>query len=86
MIELVPYLLLLVWPAPDQPGGLRIERVPEVYADAAACEAAAIAQVAAVRGGNAAHRCLPLPPREEFDRLFKQLDRRGPAASPERRP
>ena len=76
MIELVPYMLMLAWAAPGQPGGVEIERVAEVFADQAACELAAKAHVAAATAKNASHMCMPLPSREEFDRLFAELDAR----------
>ena len=76
MIELVPYMLMLAWAAPCQPGGVEIERVAEVFASQQACEAAAAAHVAATRRSAVTHKCLALPSREEFDRLFAELDAR----------
>ena len=79
MIELVPYMLMLAWAAPGEPGRIQIERVPEVYASAADCEKAAVAHVAAARREGLTHTCLAIPPRDEFDRLFAELDARADA-------
>ncbi len=76
MIELVPYMLMLAWAAPGQPRGVEIDRVAEVFASQDACEKAAPAYVAAARREGVTHKCLAIPAREEFDRLFAELDAR----------
>lgn len=76
MIELAPFMLMLAWAAPGEPGRIEVERVAEVFASEADCEKAAVAHVAAARRDGVSHRCLPIPPRAEFDRLFADLDAR----------
>ncbi|MDM7957355.1 hypothetical protein [Blastomonas sp.] len=84
MIELIPYMLMLVWPAPDQPGGFEIERVASLFASEADCDQAAAQLVADASGRAMAHRCLPVPNTTEYDRLFAQIDAKRSAPSPER--
>lgn len=84
MIELVPYMLMLVWAAPDQPGGFEIERVASLFASEADCDQAAAQLVAEASGKAMAHRCLPVPKTGEYDRLFAQIDSDRSAATPER--
>ncbi len=84
MIELVPYMLMLVWAEPDQPGGFEIERVASLFASAADCDKAASELVADASGKPMAHRCLPVPQTGEYDRLFAQIDASGIPTYPER--
>ncbi|PXW77627.1 hypothetical protein C7451_104122 [Blastomonas natatoria] len=74
MIELIPYLLVLVWPVPDQPGRVEIERVRQLFASAQDCERAALAQRQGPRGAPTGHQCFAMPGSEEYDRLFAQTD------------
>lgn len=86
MIELVPYMLMLAWLVPGQPGGpdqIQIDRVAEVFASLGDCEKAAVVRLAAVHRDGVSHKCLPIPARDEFDRLFQELDAQGPGTPPE---
>ncbi|WP_017671850.1 hypothetical protein [Blastomonas sp. AAP53] len=76
MIELVPYMLMLAWASPGEPGRIQIERVAQVFASQADCEKAAAVHVAAARREGVTHRCMAIPARDEFDRLFAELDAR----------
>lgn len=79
MIELVPYMLMLVLGAPGQPGEVTIERVNRLYASEAECKAAGIDRMA---GSDriTAWQCMAVPDRKEFDRLFERLEREQRAA------
>lgn len=74
MIELIPYMLILAWSVPGQPGRVEVERVNQLFASAEACERAATGFVAATRHRGVTHVCMPVPGPEEFDTLFRQLD------------
>lgn len=74
MIELIPFMLVLVWPVPDRPGGVEIERVRQLFASAEHCERAALAQRQGPRGAPIGHQCFAMPGSEEYDRLFAQMD------------
>jgi hypothetical protein len=80
MIELVPFMLLLAWVSPGPPGRIEVERVAEVFASEADCEKAAAAYVAAARRDGLSHKCLAIPARDEFDRLFAEIDERAAAS------
>ena len=74
MIELIPYMLILAWSVPGQPGRVEVERVNQLFASAEACERAATGFVAATQHSGVSHVCMPVPGAEEFDTLFRQLD------------
>ncbi|MBY0619380.1 hypothetical protein [Sphingomonas ursincola] len=74
MIELIPYMLILAWSVPGQPGRVEVERVNQLFADAEQCERAATGFVASLRRDGVTHVCMPVPGSEEFDTLFRQLD------------
>jgi hypothetical protein len=74
MVELIPYMLILAWSVPGQPGRVEVERVNQLFASAEACERAATGFVAATRHSGVSHVCMPVPGAEEFDTLFRQLD------------
>lgn len=74
MIELIPFMLILVWPVPGQPDGMEIERVRQLFASAEHCERAALAERQGPRGAPITHQCFAMPGSEEYDRLFAQMD------------
>lgn len=79
MIELVPYMLMLVLGAPGQPGGVTVERVARLYASEAECKAAGADRIAGSDRVRA-WQCLAVPDRKEFDRLFERIEREQRAA------
>ena len=74
MIELVPYMLILAWSEPGQPGRVEVERVNQLFASAEQCERMATGFLTSSGREGVTHACLPVPGSEEFDTLFGQLD------------
>jgi hypothetical protein len=79
MIDLTPFLLLLVFGSPG--AQLTAERVPGLYASEAECIAEGTRAVAAIKATTpVSFVCIALPPREEFDALLNRLE--GEAENP----
>ncbi|PLK24984.1 hypothetical protein C0V72_02950 [Porphyrobacter sp. TH134] len=81
MIEIIPWMLVLVWWDPKEPGRFEVQREPHLYADEATCQLYGNERVAGVKMYDYEHgyvkvtyKCLPVPKSEEFDRLYADID------------
>lgn len=84
MIEVLPYILVILGWHPDKPGEISFERPEIVFTSVERCEESG-AQMAtrmteSARDKSGAiyqHRCMAFPSREELDAAFEQLRQRG---------
>lgn len=84
MIEFAPFMLILLWWHPDEPGQFRIERFDRLYAAEADCRSAGKAEEARVDsqerkhlGGKLTSFCLPMPSNSEVQEAFNIMTRRN---------
>lgn len=80
MMELIPWMLVMVWFHPIDSDPIQIERVPMLYFDEAECRAAGARRIAEVDAQTAEHNgvkpaysCFQVPEPQEYDRVFSQL-------------
>jgi hypothetical protein len=81
MIELVPWMLILVWWHPDEPGKFEIERQPHLFASEDECRMQGANRVAGVdmyqiehAGMKVTYHCTKVPGSAEYDALFAEID------------
>ena len=81
MIELVPWMLILVWWHPDHPGKFEIERQPRLFASEDECRMDGENRAAGVEmyhlehnGMKVTYHCTPVPGSAEYDVLFAEID------------
>lgn len=81
MIELVPWMLILVWWHPDEPGQFEVRREPHLFASADDCRIAGENRVAGTdmyhlehAGMKVTYHCTTVPGSAEYDALFAQID------------
>lgn len=82
MVEIVPYMLVILGWLPAQPGEIDLQRPQILFADRVECEKAGsqiarlMTQAAASRSGAIyQHRCIEVPGPDEFQTMMK--DRQG---------
>lgn len=82
MIEFIPYMLIILWWHPDEPGAFELERWDGLFASEQECRAAGIDREAGVEmyslehhGAKAKHFCLPMPSDDEVGRAFDALSK-----------
>lgn len=82
MIELVPWMLILVWWHPDEPGRFELRREPYLFASEDACRIAGANRVAGSEmyqleyaGLKATYHCTTVPGSAEYDALFAEIDK-----------
>jgi hypothetical protein len=81
VIDIIPWMLVLVWWHPDEPGRFAIRREPHLFADEATCRLYGNEWVAGVRMYameygyvKVDYACMPVPSAEEFDNLYAELE------------
>ncbi len=81
MIEIVPWMLILVWWHPDEPGEFRVRREPHLFADEEQCQLHGANRVAGVEmyhlehvGAKVTYHCTKVPGSAEFDTLIADID------------
>jgi hypothetical protein len=81
MIELVPWMLILVWWHPDEPGKFDIRREPHLFASEAECRAQGANRVSGTAmyhlehgGAKVTYHCTKVPDSAEYDALFAATD------------
>ena len=81
MIELVPWMLILVWWHPDEPGKFEIERGPYLFESEDECRIHGDNRVAGVdmyhleHGGvKVSYDCTAVPASAEYDALYAKID------------
>lgn len=81
MIELVPWMLILVWWHPDHPGDIDIQREHHLFTSDAECRMRGENRVAGVEmyhlehgGAKVTYACVPVPDSAEYDALFANID------------
>jgi hypothetical protein len=81
MIELVPWMLILVWWHPDDPGTFDVRREPHLFASEAECRMHGANRVAGTEMYHLEHgdakvtfHCTPVPGSAEYDALFAAID------------
>lgn len=79
MVELVPVLLFILGWHPDQPGEIDFQRPEIVFLSVQECEEAGARMAQRMTeaakdksGARYEHRCVELPPREEFDAAYEE--------------
>ncbi len=93
MIEIIPWMLVLVWWHPEEPGRVEIRREPHLFADEATCRMYGNERVATVKMYDVeydhvrvTYSCMPVPGSEEYDRMLGDIDGKASeqeATSPE---
>ncbi len=80
MIELVPWMLILVWWHPDAPGKFEIEREQRLFATEDACRSAGANRVAGAgmyhlehSDAKVSYTCMTVPDSAEYDALFAEF-------------
>lgn len=80
MIELVPWMLILVWWHPEEPGVFEIAREHHLFASKDACLTAGENRVAGVdmydlehSGAKVSYTCMTVPDSAEYDVLFAEF-------------
>lgn len=81
MIELVPWMLILVWWHPDEPGTFDIRREPHLFASEEECRIHGSNRVAGTEmyerehgGAKVTYHCTTVPGSAEYDALFAAID------------
>ena len=81
MIELVPWMLILVWWHPDEPDRFEIRREPHLFASEADCQLQGANRVAGTAmyhlehgGMKVTYHCTTVPGSAEYDALFAEFD------------
>jgi hypothetical protein len=83
MIEFIPYMLIILWWHPDEPGAFELERWDGLFATEAECRAAGADREAGVEmyslehyGAKVKHFCLPAPSGDEVEQAFEAVSER----------
>lgn len=81
MIELVPWMLILVWWHPDEPGKFDILRDPHLFVSEAECRTQGANRVAGGEmyhlehgGAKVTYHCTTVPSSAEYDALFAEIE------------
>ena len=81
MVEIIPFIVIMLGWLPDSPGEFSVERPEIVFESQEACEvagakmAARMTQMAETQSGaQYEHRCFAVPSKEEFEAMLKQME------------
>ena len=81
MIELIPWMLILVWWDPSEPTRYEVQREARLFADEETCRLYGNERVATVKnqaqefgGVQVRYSCMEVPDSWEYDRLFADID------------
>jgi hypothetical protein len=81
MIEIVPWMLILVWWDPKEPGQFEVRREAHLFADEATCRLYGNERVVTVSMYESeydyvkvTYACMPVPGSQEFDQLYADIE------------
>ena len=80
MIELIPWMLILVWSHPDRSDDIDIQREHQLFASADECRMQGANKVAGVEmyhlehgGAKVTFACVPVPSSAEYEALYAKI-------------
>ncbi|MFV0645559.1 MAG: hypothetical protein ACK5NN_13855 [Sphingomonadaceae bacterium] len=83
MIELIPFMLIVLQWHPDHPGQFVVERRLVLFETEQACKEAGVEYVEGHEeysfeygGAHFSYKCLPLPDPSEYDEMLKEIENR----------